>query len=50
MAEPIEMPFGVKVYDGPKELCVRWKSTGAEGCCHSKQFSDAVCHNWLCGL
>jgi len=26
MAEPIEMPFGLLDFDGPKESCVRWGS------------------------
>ena len=28
--------------DGPKESCVRWESSGAEGRCHDNQFWDEI--------
>jgi len=33
-AAPIEMPFWVEDSGGPKEPCIRWGSSGAEGRCH----------------
>jgi len=37
MAEPIEMPFGLRARMGPGNR-VRWQSTGAHGRCHGNQF------------
>jgi len=34
--------------DGPRESCVRWESTDAEGHCHGNQFWEENCYNWLC--
>jgi len=42
--------FSVMGSDRPKESCVRWESRGAEGRCHSNQFWDAICYNWLFGF
>jgi len=38
-AEPIEMPFGLWAWMGPRNR-VRWETVGAEGLCHGNQFGD----------